>query len=130
MLKTLELLTNNPVVLSYSIQNFKQGIDFYYIKCSAIFLDESEIYITEYVSTKEWTYSYHWQDANGELIARWDNAPNHPEIATFPHHKHAPNVQESSIVGLNDVLNIIEKEINDSQSEKLKKNFDANEKGI
>ncbi len=34
------------------------------------------------------SYRYHWQDATGNLILRYDNAPHHPEVGTFPHHKH------------------------------------------
>ena len=33
-------------------------------------------------------YSFHWQTENRELIKRWDNAPHHPEISTYPHHLH------------------------------------------
>lgn len=34
-------------------------------------------------------YSYHWeQRAVRGVIHRWDNAPDHPEIGTFPHHFH------------------------------------------
>jgi hypothetical protein len=33
-------------------------------------------------------YRHHWQDSNGQLIKRWDNAPHHPEVNTFPHHLH------------------------------------------
>ncbi len=33
-------------------------------------------------------YSYHWQDAHGVCIIRWDNAPHHQAVATFPFHKH------------------------------------------
>lgn len=33
-------------------------------------------------------YSFHWQRADGSLIRRWDNAPHHPEISSFPHHVH------------------------------------------
>jgi len=33
-------------------------------------------------------YSFHWQDAAGELYKRWDNAPHHPEVLTHPHHVH------------------------------------------
>jgi len=31
-------------------------------------------------------YRYHWQTGSGKLIKRWDNAPHHPEIDTFPDH--------------------------------------------
>ncbi len=33
-------------------------------------------------------YSFHWQDAAGQLLKRWDNAAHHPEVATHPHHMH------------------------------------------
>ena len=33
-------------------------------------------------------YSFHWQRTDGRLICRWDNAPHHPELSTFPHHLH------------------------------------------
>jgi hypothetical protein len=33
-------------------------------------------------------YRHHWQDGNGLLIKRWDNAPHYPAIDTFPHHLH------------------------------------------
>ena len=33
-------------------------------------------------------YSFHWQDANGQLRKRWDNAAHHLEVLTSPHHLH------------------------------------------
>ena len=56
-------------------------------------IDESLIEITERIleetgrltTTK---YMYHWQTGSGKLIKRWDNAPHHPEIDTFPDHLH------------------------------------------
>jgi len=27
-------------------------------------------------------------DGHNELIVRWDNAPHHPSVDTFPHHIH------------------------------------------
>ncbi|MCK4662425.1 MAG: hypothetical protein KAT68_06150 [Bacteroidales bacterium] len=48
------------------------------------------------------------------LIFRYDNAPHHPEIATFPHHKHIiENTQktiiESKETNLSKVLEEIQK---------------------
>lgn len=34
------------------------------------------------------TYSYHWADAHGDLIKRWDNTPHFPNLPGFPHHIH------------------------------------------
>ena len=33
-------------------------------------------------------YRFHWQHESGKLFKRWDNAPHHPEIETFPDHLH------------------------------------------
>jgi hypothetical protein len=30
------------------------------------------------------------------MIVRWDNAPHHPEIQSFPHHKHVGRTIEAS----------------------------------
>lgn len=46
-------------------------------------------------------YSFHWeQRAVRGLIHRWDNAPDHPDIKTFPHHFHdgkESNIKSSSL---------------------------------
>jgi hypothetical protein len=33
-------------------------------------------------------YRHHWQDGSGHLHKRWDNAPHHPNLETFPNHLH------------------------------------------
>ena len=39
--------------------------------------------------SEENNYSFHWeQRAVRGLIHRWDNAPDHPEVGSFPHHFH------------------------------------------
>lgn len=51
-------------------------------------------------------YRYHLQRANGEIVARWDNAPHHPLVTTFPDHKHTGDGQvlPSPKMSLQDVL--------------------------
>jgi hypothetical protein len=34
------------------------------------------------------TYSYHWADADHQLITRWDNTPHFPDLPGFPDHIH------------------------------------------
>ncbi|MFO7682319.1 MAG: DUF6516 family protein [Chloroflexota bacterium] len=54
-------------------------------------------------------YAYHYQNRAGELIFRYDNAPHHPNILTYPHHKHVGSVVEASQApDLSQVLNEIE----------------------
>ncbi len=45
---------------------------------------------------KTTTYSFHWQDRNGSLVRRWDNAPHHPELDSFPYHIHVE--REANVV--------------------------------
>jgi hypothetical protein len=49
-------------------------------------LSERLVEMRGMVSTTK--YRHHWQDGNGHLRKRWDNAPHHPGIETFPHHLH------------------------------------------
>ena len=107
MLKTLELL-KHKLFTDYEILDFKQGKDFYYLKIKAVLVDNSELYIREYVKETDYLYSYHWQDSNGTLRIRWDNSPHHQQIRTFPHHKHTPELEESYEVCFEDVLRTIE----------------------
>lgn len=57
------------------------------------FYDQSLLEASEKVKVEDGEiikqdYSYHYQKSNGDLVFRYDNAPHHPEIETFPHHKH------------------------------------------
>jgi hypothetical protein len=50
-------------------------------------------------------YKFHYQDAQGHLIFRYDNAPHHPYLDTFPAHKHIKDkVVDAKPPDLNDVL--------------------------
>lgn len=50
-------------------------------------LEIREIVTTQHGYPQKRFYSYHYQKA-GQTIFRYDNAPHHPEISSFPHHKH------------------------------------------
>ena len=55
-------------------------------KLRIFFIDNSflDVWLSE-----EGDYSFHWeQRAQRGLIHRWDNAPDHPELGTFPEHFH------------------------------------------
>ena len=56
-------------------------------------------------------YSYHWQDQNGSMRIRWDNAPHHDDLRTFPHHKHTPQLEESMEMNLEDVMKEIKERL-------------------
>lgn len=52
-------------------------------------------------------YRFHWQDSDGNLIARWDNAAHHLSLPTFPHHIHdggEANIRPHAQISIADVL--------------------------
>ena len=60
-------------------------------------------------------YVYHYQNASGEVIFRYDNAPHHPNLPTHPHHKHIGSaVEPSQDPDLSEVLHEIEQLIFES----------------
>ena len=56
------------------------------------FSDGSVLHFIEFVDVKEhvevYRYSYHYQDQDGTMNFRYDMAPHHKKLETFPHHKH------------------------------------------
>jgi hypothetical protein len=51
-------------------------------------LEIAEFFALEANTITVENYKFHWQDSQGRLIKRWDNAPHHPEVESFPHHLH------------------------------------------
>ncbi len=52
-------------------------------------------------------YRFHFMDSADKMIFRYDNAPHHPEVPTYPHHKHIlgeEKLKQSKEIGLKDVL--------------------------
>ncbi len=57
------------------------------------FFDNSLLEISEAVNIEngilKWlAYRYHYQNSDTIEIFRYDNTPHHPDISTFPEHKH------------------------------------------
>lgn len=42
-------------------------------------------------------YSYHWQNAEGVLVSRWDAVAHHPQLPYAPHHVH---MSDGSVEGV------------------------------
>lgn len=92
-------------------------------KLRVYFVDDS--FLDVWLSDED-DYSYHWeQRAQRGLIHRWDNAPDHPEIDSFPHHFHDgedKNIMESnldtdSIGAFREVLGFIVDEIKEPRKD-------------
>lgn len=91
------------------------------IRCRVFFWDSSYLDRYEAVSTEQgypvrihYAYTYL---RGGKHVFRYDNAPHHPEILTFPHHKHTGErdlLVESSQPTLSEILAEVEKILSDS----------------
>jgi hypothetical protein len=64
-----------------------------YVKAILTFATGHELHLAEYVvirgeQAQRTKYRYQLLTAEKEPLARWDNAPHHKEISTFPDHWH------------------------------------------
>ncbi len=74
-----------------------------------VFKDGSIFHFKEVILGAKRQYRFHYMDESNNLISRWDNAPHHKNLRTFPYHVHLPDcVKEHKPVKLIDVLDIIE----------------------
>ena len=62
-----------------------------------IFKDGSTFHFKEVHLPASRKYRFHYMDQDNQLICRWDNAPHHQEIKTFPDHAHYPDGIRESI---------------------------------
>ena len=109
-MQILKCLNQSKIIKNFNITDFKLFKEGFYIKIKAELINGELLFIREFVDDKERNYSYHLQNRNGELIARWDNAPHHPDLYTFPHHKHLKeNIFENTNIDCYSILQEIEK---------------------
>jgi len=74
-----------------------------------IFKDGSVLHFKEVILGGERHYRYHYMNDEDTLICRWDTAPHHKEVSSFPFHIHLPHgVAESEEIDLIFALNKIE----------------------
>ena len=108
-MEILRLLEQYHSIYSYQILEYKTWSVGAYLKLKILFRDNSVLFVKEFVNETERNYSYHWQNKRGQLIQRWDNAPHHKKVKTFPHHIHRNNkISESTEISLRDVLKTID----------------------
>ncbi len=109
MLDIVEALRRSPIVKHVRIADLIDEAAVRYLKCRAELTDGSSLHIKESSIAGKNKYSYHWQDAQNQLIVRWDNASHHHHLSTFPHHRHeAGTVHENPRITIDEVLNEIE----------------------
>lgn len=116
--KIQDLIANSKIVASTNIE-YTEVLDHEgYMRGTLTLIDGSELKLLEYTNISRGQptvlrYRFQRQTA-GKLIARWNNAPHHPEVETFPHHKHVKGDDKpkpSRVTTLISVLKEIEAEI-------------------
>ncbi len=101
------------LVTSSSIQQeIDSNLGIGFIKGQITFIDGSKLYFSEQLPTDRDKYRFHYMDIQSKLIARWDSAPHHKELRTFPFHKHTnENTEEHRATNLIETLDEIAKKV-------------------
>lgn len=108
-------LRDCAVVITYDLVETQLSAHTGYIEGSVTFTNNARLVYFEFwrqtsAGLERDKYRYHLMDGQNQLVFRYDNAPHHPEIATFPDHKHLPNdlLSESAALNFADVFSEVE----------------------
>ena len=108
----ISALTESAVVLDVEVLELIDEDSVKLIKIKAVLKGDCLLYITELHTKNYQKYSYHCQNNDGNLIARWDNKPHWKDMKTYPYHMHEKDqVFPSHRVTITDVLDQIGKKI-------------------
>jgi hypothetical protein len=89
-------LSDSAVVVTYDLVEAQSSAHTSYLEGSVTFTNNARLIFFEFwrqtnSGLERDKYRYHLMNSQGQLVFRYDNAPHHPQIATFPDHKHTPN---------------------------------------
>lgn len=113
MFGIVNALRRSPAVKQVQVIDLIDEATVKHLQCRAELADGSILHVNESSIRGKNKYSYHWQDVQNTLIIRWDNAPHHPHLASFPHHRHEGGVvHENPRVSIDEVLIAIENRCN------------------
>jgi hypothetical protein len=85
------ILSSAVVSFHYHQEEAVGDIGYFRVRCTLI--DGSELQLVERFRNVANAlavdrYRFHWQHNDGTPVCRWDNAPHHRDLATFPNHLH------------------------------------------
>jgi hypothetical protein len=110
----------NPCLYDRRPFRIGKGVDLEIGSGILIFKDGSTFHFNEVHLQNTRKYRFHYMDYNRCLICRWDNAPHHQELKTFPDHAHFPvAVRESESITLIAALRKIEEWVSDRLSKEI-----------
>ncbi|MFP4687920.1 MAG: DUF6516 family protein [bacterium] len=96
------LLSKCPLAINFQYNFTVVDVSRGFWKGSVEFRRGFELHLFEYVVVERGvqkidSYRYHFQDFEGELVFRSDNAPHHPELESHPHHLHQSGTVSSTM---------------------------------
>jgi hypothetical protein len=88
----LDMVANAPDIATSDVALDKRGPRAGLIRGDITFVDGALLHFRELIDLEfnpsRLMYSYHYQRADTSLVFRYDDTPHHPEVPSFPHHKH------------------------------------------
>jgi len=90
-----ESIATQSIVIQESLIFRDSGEESGFVKGCLVLPQDHRLYVAEYILTlpvfTRRKYRFHLQDASHKLVRRWDDAPHHPQLPTYPHHCHMAN---------------------------------------
>jgi hypothetical protein len=89
-----ERFVGDPIVTHFHVIRERSTLVDGHIRARIVLADSSQLEFSEYMQRSSAgeiaviTYSYHWANADNQLIKRWGNAPHFPDLPGFPDHIH------------------------------------------
>lgn len=91
-LSVQSVISRSRLVISNSLSFNEIDQNECYVRGSLTLINGWNLHVAEYVVTEpiltRLKYRYQLQQSDGILVSRWDNAPHHKHISTFPDHRH------------------------------------------
>lgn len=89
-------MQQTAAILSYSLNVVQLSPVTGYIEGDAVFFEGVRLVFFELWqlsagNLERKKYRFQCMDSGDQLVFRYDNAPHHRTIASFPHHKHTPS---------------------------------------
>lgn len=118
---TIEVrLLQSPIIINYQIIRREIAPADGKLRVKAVLSDGGTAELFEYVSESDGQiqllkYSFHWQDTEGNLRQRWDNAPHYPGLPYAPHHIHQADGSVEGVAEVPDIFSVIQKIEDDLQ---------------
>jgi len=108
----LVVLQASPYVKSHNVTFDRRSLTAGTIRGDVYFLDDSLPHFREFVNTEagldRFTYVFHYQQADGSFVFRYDNTGHYPDLDNFPHHQHVGDEDHALSSAAPDLARVIQ----------------------